>query len=231
VLAAEPSGQRPLLYLRGAASGVLEALVAFLYTGRAEVEQDLLQQFMALGEDLGVDGLVKDVEADSGGGGDNITEDFDQQVSVEKEPKQAMKLEPIGIKHEKLTKLQNSGTRVLYQVPESTKLQTSERHLVSKGKRTKFRANDQKIILPFRANDKKMIFRHKRSLDGTFDCPFCETKMKDKSNIRKHIQRHQNIDFPCTKCDYIARAQSNLKSHMKRNHEDNITEEKEAEQA
>jgi transcription elongation factor Elf1 len=202
VLAAEPSGQRPLLYLRGAASRVLEALVTFLYTGRAEVEQDMLQEFMALGEDLGVEGLVKEIEAgpkkaNSSGGGDIITDDYIGQFSVENEAEKAMKLESIEVE-------------VDFMDIKFDNLKEPSGHHLPKVKRTKgqFRANDKKTFLP------------KRSLDGTFHCPFCQKKVTDKSNMRRHVQRHQDIDFPCPKCDHIANARYNLKNHMKRYHEE-----------
>ena len=39
---------KPLIFLRGIESNILEPLMTFLYTGRAEVREELLAEFMAL---------------------------------------------------------------------------------------------------------------------------------------------------------------------------------------
>jgi hypothetical protein len=189
VLAAEPSAQRPLLYLRGISSEVLEALVTFLYTGRADVEQVLLRQFMAVGEDLGVVGLVKDMGVYTGGDGEYSTEDIAEKVFVEEKVTHAVKPEPIDFKN-------------------STKLGKPSGHPLTKGTRTnrKFNPNEKKIICP------------KKSQDGTYQCPFCARKVRDMSNMRRHLQKHDNIEFPCSKCDHIANTEYNLRNHMKRSH-------------
>ena len=50
---------KPLIFLRGVEAVLLEPILAFLYTGNAEVREELLEGFIALGEDLGVEGLAR----------------------------------------------------------------------------------------------------------------------------------------------------------------------------
>ena len=54
----EETTPKPLILMRGVDSNILEPLITFLYTGGAEVKEELLVDFMALTEDLGVEGLA-----------------------------------------------------------------------------------------------------------------------------------------------------------------------------
>ena len=55
----EEVSKNPLIFLRGVQASLLDPLLNFLYTGKAEVSEDLITQFVALAEDLGVEGLAK----------------------------------------------------------------------------------------------------------------------------------------------------------------------------
>ena len=46
-----------MTFFRGTDSTVLQSLLSFLYKGRAEVAEDQIGHFMALAEELGVEGL------------------------------------------------------------------------------------------------------------------------------------------------------------------------------
>eukprot|EP00090_Calanus_glacialis_P004238 TRINITY_DN13136_c0_g1_i2.p1 TRINITY_DN13136_c0_g1~~TRINITY_DN13136_c0_g1_i2.p1 ORF type:complete len:339 (-),score=67.52 TRINITY_DN13136_c0_g1_i2:107-1033(-) len=51
--------QHPLVYLRGVKTGQMQAVLSYAYSGGAQVAQEDLPGFLALAEDLGVEGLVK----------------------------------------------------------------------------------------------------------------------------------------------------------------------------
>ena len=59
LLVEEEISKNPLIFLRGVEASLLDPLLNFLYTGSAEVGEDLITQFVALAEDLGVEGLAK----------------------------------------------------------------------------------------------------------------------------------------------------------------------------
>ena len=52
----------PLLYLRGVGQDVLEAVLQFLYIGQVQLKREQVKEFLAMAEDLGVEGLVKDMD-------------------------------------------------------------------------------------------------------------------------------------------------------------------------
>jgi hypothetical protein len=158
-------------------SEVLEALVTFLYTGRAEVEQDLLQQFMAVGEDLGVLGLVKDMEGYNVGDDENITRDVVEQVyvekaSVERAVAQQVKLEPIEIDF------------IDFKRENSTKLKERRGNLLPTGKKTKgkFRPNAKKMILPQKSQDRTKV-------PNIRSCQYCGLEQTSRGGRRQHISR------------------------------------------
>ena len=51
--------KNPLIFLRGVQASLLDPLLNFLYTSRAEVQENLISQFVGLAEGLGVEGLAK----------------------------------------------------------------------------------------------------------------------------------------------------------------------------
>ena len=51
---------KPLIFFRGVETSLIVSLMDFLYTGKAEVMEELLTEFIALAEDLGVEGLARD---------------------------------------------------------------------------------------------------------------------------------------------------------------------------
>ena len=58
--------RQPLLYMRGVASENMTAILDFLYCGEANVSQENLESFLALAQDLQINGLKEDI---FGGGG------------------------------------------------------------------------------------------------------------------------------------------------------------------
>ena len=49
------------LFLRGISGQILACLLTFIYTGELEVAEDLLEEFLETGQDLGVEGLGQDL--------------------------------------------------------------------------------------------------------------------------------------------------------------------------
>ena len=52
----------PLLYLRGVGPDVLEAVLQFLYHGQVQLKREHVKEFLTMAEDVGVEGLVKDMD-------------------------------------------------------------------------------------------------------------------------------------------------------------------------
>ena len=56
--------------------------------------------------------------------------------------------------------------------------------------------------------------------DETFQCIICETKLKNKKNLRIHMQSiHEGKIFQCKLCEYKAKRINSLKRHIQSIHE------------
>ena len=56
----QPHHQATLVFMRGVDSVNISHMVDFIYHGKVKIEQDLLQSFLALAQELGVKGLAND---------------------------------------------------------------------------------------------------------------------------------------------------------------------------
>ena len=61
LLEGESLSPKPLIFMRGIKATLIESLFQFLYTGKTEVNEEMLPKFLALAEDLGVEGLVTNI--------------------------------------------------------------------------------------------------------------------------------------------------------------------------
>ena len=81
----------PLLYLKGVQHQQLEALLAFIYQGKVEVEEDMLDVFMEAATELGVKGLVG-----GGGGGKEAKAEKTKKKKVTKSKEQEERTRNLG---------------------------------------------------------------------------------------------------------------------------------------
>ena len=52
----------PLIYLRGIKKGQMQAVLEFIYSGETQLEEEDLVSFLAVAEDLKIDGLIGNCE-------------------------------------------------------------------------------------------------------------------------------------------------------------------------
>ena len=76
LLEEEHANPKPLIFLRGIEAALLEPLILFLYTGRAEISEMLISDFLILAEDLGIEGLAKNREKEIEDQVPDLTEDL-----------------------------------------------------------------------------------------------------------------------------------------------------------
>ena len=106
---------KPLIFLRGVETILLNPILCFLYTGKAEVSEELLEGFIALAEDLGVEGLSRDSGKDKKPALEEKMEKFEvkeEQIEDNNTKKNVNDEKPTGMKRFHRT----SGSSV--QVPE-----------------------------------------------------------------------------------------------------------------
>ena len=189
------ANQRPLIFLRGVAGGLLEPLLQFLYTGSAQISEILIADFLALAEDLGIDGL-----ANSSG------KDIFNEVPVLAEETEARK--PKIEKTEDLDKDSSGGGMLNMKAEEDLLTRNGvERkhnnralkvcHTCNKtfNDASNFRRHIKKCPFGLPRASTDVIKIPKRSADGFYHCQYCGKEVRDSSNIRRHIRNRHTVQM------------------------------------
>ena len=186
-------------------------VITFLYTGRAEVKEELLVDFMALTEDLGVEGLANP---------SNITQEDDDKRNLSGMIDDFDYDDKSDIEVTKETKMKRVKSDILKFYCEKC-----NRHF-------NIEANFDKHKLMHEKGDKRLISRRTNNRkgpflvpipdideDGFYPCNNCDKRISDRSNYRRHFRRdHLKIEHKCGECDYSSTDSVNLRIHMKKRH-------------
>ena len=225
---------KPLIFLRGVEADLLQPLLDFLYTGKAEVDEELLADFVALAEDLGVEGLTKSFDITQN---ETRLEDNEQEDSFDSLLQNEAVLEESEKKNKKEARLEESEFENV-DSPVSVDQNTSDALEVVKKETAKKYAdcckrldNRQGSKEDFKSrkeshgtepNPSKKIIVPKRDEQGFHKCYYCEKKIRDHCNFRRHIQAdHIMLVLKCDHCDYTTRIANNLYRHKKK-HQNNL---------
>ena len=164
--------QHPLIYLRGVHYEDLQALVFFVYQGRAEVAQENLSRFLAISSEFQIEGigdLGEEQETETG------------SVETELDPETETKLEvQVDVSNELVSEV------AVEQVPTFSKFRKSQN-----SENGKLRCS----YCDYLSNRKDNMQTHINSVhnDIRYPCNECEYKATQKSHLRRHKRnRHTN---------------------------------------
>ena len=212
ILLEEETAPKPLIFMRGVDSNILRPLISFLYTGGAEVKEELLVDFMALTEDLGVEGLANpNMTTDEGVKEDDkrnltgIVNEFDhEQRGMTKERHKDSKSDILKFYCEKCNKHFNieanfNKHKLMHEKGDGRLRFVGRGHNNRKGP----------FLVPIPEVD----------ANGFYPCNQCDKRISDRSNYRRHFQRdHLKIEKKCDECDYSSTDPINLRIHRKNRH-------------
>ena len=191
----------PMIYMRGMKPKDLVAIVDFIYYGEANINQEDLDSFLALAEELKLKGLAQ------AGPEDKIVGNIEdkQEKQVQKHPRSNLKQEHIT--QPDITKDKDSFTTST--VVNHPMVQVDE--IVVDGNSS---MDDFKLKL-----DSMM----EKVDDGvyTWKCTVCGkgTKEVARRNMRSHIETHiEGLSYPCSQCDVVSRSRNSLNVHVSRHH-------------
>ena len=192
----EETNSKPLIFLRGLEANLLQPLIDFLYTGKAQVDEELIANFVTLAEDFGVEGLANNF---------NFTQnenEVEESENDDKDQNTSASLEVV--KKEINSKHIDLPCNVCSETFDNKS--TLKKHLIShRPSHESVPISAEKIIVP------------KKDENGFHQCNYCERKIRDHCNFRKHVQAdHAMIVLKCNHCDYTTRIASNLSRHKKK---------------
>ena len=185
----------PLIYMRGLKAEDLVAMVDFLYYGEANVNQESLDAFLGLAEELKLKGLTG-----------SITEGNDMEFKGK------------GIPPENGIKERKQGREAILHAPPPFNVRSSKPQsenssvaLVSE----EAHQLDEEIKSMMTRVEGKMIQR-----SSVYLCNVCGKEDKI-SNIKTHIEANHmasNIDHSCDICGKISRSRNGLRLHKAKEH-------------
>ena len=200
----------PLIYMRGLKAKELVAIVDFLYLGEANIQQEDLDDFLALAEELQLKGLTGSGSATNGG--------------TEETTKKSNNDELIQLQHPKLKAISNDVGGAETQVDE----------LIQDNNTQNWKAN---CIVPFDAGlinvpqelakediEAKKMSMIERVEDGisNWRCTMCGKTTKSGSpiiDIKRHTEIHfEGASYPCNRCGKVSRSSNALRRHVSSYH-------------
>ena len=187
--------QHPIIYMRRVKAEDLVAIVDFFYFGEASVFQDDLDGFLALAEDLKLEGLTGASESSS---------NVEQQVL----PKEQQELNCFSVSHPKKATKTNSLEKPFEKTLVAINNQTVHVELGHL---------DEQIFSMMQQTENWIAVGRERK--RVFTCNICG-KEDQKTNMIKHIETNHisGVAHSCDVCGKISRSREAIRQHMTRGH-------------
>ena len=190
---------KPLLYMRGISFKDMLSVVDFIYHGEVNIDQEDLNDFLALAEDLQLKGLSGSKEF------------LDETPVKERSKWQTEHTVDSQLLQPTETESQESNTC-------AEKVMIPVHNTVSTFEETK-----PSVLFKEGVNDElnKTINSMLHKVEGIWTCNVCG-KTDNRNllfNIKRHIEVHiEGISLPCSHCKKVFKSRSNLQNHIYRNH-------------
>ena len=185
----------PMIYMRGLKAEALVAMVDFLYYGEANVNQESLDVFLALAEELRLKGLTG-----SSREGHAAVEEFLNNASIEEKKNRVKNTPDIP----KPMKVYNSNVKTESSL---VTLVSVEAHQL-----------DEQIKSMMTITEKKMTVGSKSTT--VYVCNVCG-KEGQMANVMTHIESNHiesNITHSCDICGKVSRSRNGLRLHKAKEH-------------
>ena len=225
----------PLFYLKGSKIDILKSMLDFMYFGKSNVGQDLVESFLALGEELEVKGLVKNKD-------ETQRESF-QDNSLSTQDTECLEEETTKFLNSTIDNLEDKPNESsdMRDLHKDETFESNEDNLIEKGtsvkedKELKTTYETRKTVTnsqnEFSDENNKSLYSavdievnslmEKRvdSNDGPiWQCVKCDKFSKNKGNLKKHVEIHiTGLCFPCKFCDKTFKTRNVLNAHMHTN--------------
>ena len=198
---------RPLVYMRGASSEDLLAMVDFLYNGETKVFQDNLDTFLKLGNDLQLKGLQ---------GNQCEEREIEKKISETKPSDRTTRADPWDTKTIQKKKNYSSNERAVNDFSGNTELEELNTNINTN---TKLDELDQKV--------KSLMLKSESYAPGKSTGRFariCKVCRKEgaMNAVVDHIEANHitGISIPCGICQLVFRTRINLRVHNRKYHRD-----------
>ena len=211
----------PLLYLKGVQHDQLEALMGFIYQGKAEVAEHQLEGFMRAATELGIKGLLKGVGEGQEGQPQTAKPSNDARRVREQE-----KINTEQDSKDSLVNLRIGEVNRVLRIETQTK-GTDEKLALKKVKKIKKKratieklSQDQIATKPFLEDSKEAL---RNALEDVAIKASSKKADNDSTRTEQHLvdlvaveaaQKDNSRHYSCNHCEYRSKNKESLKKHI-----------------
>jgi len=193
----------PLIYMRGVKSEDLVALVDFIYYGESSVNQENLDAFLAIAEDLELKGLTRNNE-------NQTPEDIKTITNFPQENE-----ESIVYKSDEVKTYHNSSLNIQVENETAVAVQKYEVWSVNISNAQELDAKVKSMM----TKSENSIAKGTKNFKKAYICTVCG-KEGIWTNIRNHIEANhlEGVSIPCNFCEKLFRSRDALGHHKRKHH-------------
>ena len=195
----------PLLYLSGINSENLGFILDYIYCGEVKLFHEQLEEFLESARKLEIEGLFsldEDGKHLDQQKNDDPLEDFEELPETPSSLGDDQYKEPKDIKHE---------------IKQECKTPSTSRKSFPRGP-----PKDPAVFNASSMTAEELKMKRKelyQKVDGALECLACDYATKDRSNIKKHIDKHiEGLSYTCRVCSKEFPTKTAQLSHMKKDH-------------
>ena len=229
------SHPHPLIFLPHIPGPLLRNVIDFMYTGRANVQQDEIEEFFAICRTFKIEGV-------------NHMEEQTQEKHIEEETKKNNSDTINNTAESKLHKfvqqinhdtseyeIKNENATLidaLFEDESSEKVKQINKTTLIKNKTKKYRSirpnNEGQYecnLCSYRSNKRESLLVHIPNNHGPqkFKCEICDFKSRIKRQVKNHVEiKHLNVRHKCDQCEYKANYKNHLVKHKISQHVVNV---------
>ena len=213
---------RAVIYLKGVKYEEMRHVLDFIYLGEISIEQDKLDTFLSLSENLQLKG-VNDKEMNTYSHEENIVDhnedDEDTIKDLQGLDEVSRKQKSVGYTEEEIVLNDDAIKKYLMRVDRDQKPQIYKKKKISSDCTEENMFLHKDSINDLQEPDKKMFTDHSDTF--FFFCSQCKYRAKEKSTLNIHTQvkhKHEGFRFSCKHCVWTGRKPGSLQLHMKKFH-------------
>jgi len=226
--------QKPLLYLKDVRHRELELILQFVYKGECQVEQENIEEFLAVGKTLKINGLKDQEESE------DTREVVEVNTDVKEEP---VEVDNNGVKYnytcetivfpnnnDSSTEQQElccdycyfTTTRQSHLRRHKAEVHEVEEDEPHEGKKRSRNKKYHCDLCDFKASRLRLLKHHKVSrheADKPYPCDRCDYQALSAHILKIHkTSKHDRVQYNCDRCDYTTNWQANLTTHKRKKH-------------
>ena len=209
--------QHTVLFLRNTKSILIKAMIDFIYTGRAEIEMDEVRDFVSLGIELQIEGIVKENENNEKENESNEKEREDyenENEDYENENEYYEKENEDSEKENETDEIENEY--------DDEKVDTIDEFMESCYPEETVADNNKTVKKEFLLSNveglKEYLLQLRNSWsehNGQFLCEKCGKTSAYKKNIEEHVKKiHLKFKYNCKICLNVNTSIKELRSHI-----------------